>query len=126
MKQIGRVRRHKRVTKKIKGSESRPRLVVFRSKKHMYAQIVDDSKHHVITGCSTLGKEFGEKAKSLVKEDKVVKTSDKDAAKVIGMLIAQKALERGIKTISFDRAGYGYHGRVKNLADGAREGGLRF
>jgi large subunit ribosomal protein L18 len=126
MKQLGRSRRHKRVFKKVKGSQERPRLLVFRSKKHIYAQLVDDSNQRVITGCSTLSQGFGAKVKSLAKDDEKVKTSDKDAAKILGLLIAEKALEKGVKSVSFDRAGYAYHGRVKNLADGAREGGLLF
>ena len=113
----GRLRRHKRITKKMKGSTERPRLVVHRSSKHIYAQIVNDQEHKVLVGCSTLTKEF--KAKN-------IKATDKTAAKEIGKLIAQKAQGLGVKVVSFDRAGYQYHGRVKALADGAREGGLSF
>ncbi|MCF7908808.1 MAG: 50S ribosomal protein L18 [Candidatus Omnitrophica bacterium] len=117
MKKIGRTHRHKRITKKIKGVEDKPRLVVFRSKKHIYAQIINDEQQRVIAGCSTLSKAF---------KDKGAKTSDKDAAKEIGKLIAAKALESGVKTVSYDRGGYKYHGRIKSLAQGAREGGLKF
>ena len=101
----------------MKGSSERPRLVVHRSSKHIYAQIVNDQDRKVLTGCSTLTKEFKEKN---------IKTTDQSAAKEIGKLIAQKAQGLGVKVVSFDRAGYKYHGRVKALADGAREGGLSF
>lgn len=117
MKKIGRYRRHKSIAKKIRGDESQPRLVVFRSKKHIYTQLVNDDAQKVLTGCSTLGKEF---------KTKEIKITKKDAAKEIGKMIAQKALTLGIKKICFDRGGYKYHGRVKSLADGAREGGLEF
>ena len=119
MKKIrGRARRHFRFTKKVKGSQTKPRLVVFRSRKHIYAQLVDDlSENKVLTSCSTLSKDFTEKKK---------KANNKEAAKEIGLLIASKAKSLGIERIAFDRAGYKYHGRVKMLADGAREGGLRF
>ncbi len=117
MQKIGRERRHKRITKKLKGSKERPRLVVFRSKKHIYAQLVNDAAQKVITGCSTLSKEF---------KDKKIKSSNREAAKEVGKILSSKALGLGIKTISFDRGGYKYHGRVKSLADGTREGGLKF
>jgi large subunit ribosomal protein L18 len=113
----GRIQRHKRITKKIKGTKERPRLVVFRSNKHIYAQLVDDSMQKVLMGCSTLSKEFKEKN---------IKSTNKEAAKEIGKLIAQKTLSLGIKKVSFDRAGYKYHGRVRMLAEGAREAGLEF
>ena len=113
----GRLRRHKRITKKMKGSTERPRLVVHRSSKHIYAQIVNDQERKVLIGCSTLTKEF---------KVKNIKATDKAAAKEVGKLIAQKAQGLGVKAVSFDRAGYQYHGRVKALADGAREGGLSF
>ena len=117
MKKIGRTYRHKRITKRIKGVEDKPRLVVFRSKKHIYAQVVNDDQQKVITGCSTLSKAF---------KDKGVKSTNKDAAKEVGKLMAAQALKLGIKTASYDRGGYKYHGRVKSLAQGAREGGLKF
>ncbi len=117
MKLEGRARRHKRILKKTRGTEERPRLVVFRSKKHIYAQLVDDQKQRVITGCSTLSKEFRELK---------IKSTNKEAAKEVGKLIAKKAQERGITKVCFDRAGYKYHGRVRALAEGAREGGLKF
>lgn len=115
MKLESRKQRHLRVTKKMKGTEERPRLVVFRSKKHIYAQLVNDIASRVIGGCSTLTKEFRENNS---------KSSTQEAAKEVGRLIAKKALNLGIKKVCFDRAGYKYHGRVKALAQGAREGGL--
>ncbi|MFA6281349.1 MAG: 50S ribosomal protein L18 [Candidatus Omnitrophota bacterium] len=117
MKQPGRKGRHERVTDRMQGTATKPRLVVFRSKKHIYAQLINDDQNKAIAGCSTLGKEF--KAKN-------IKTSDKTAAKEIGKLIAEKALALGIKEACFDRAGYLYHGRVEALSQGAREGGLKF
>jgi large subunit ribosomal protein L18 len=117
MKQIGRDRRHKSIAKKIQGSKQRPRSVVFRSKKHIYVQLVDDNSQKVITGCSTLSKEF---------RTKKIKSSDITAAKEVGKMIAKKALKLGIESVRFDRSGYKYHGRIKGLADGAREGGLKF
>lgn len=117
MKLPGREGRHRRVTERMQGTAAKPRLVVFRSKKHIYAQLIKDDEKKAITGCSTLGKEF--KAKNM-------KSSNKDAAKEIGKLIAEKALALGIKEVCFDRAGYRYHGRVEALSQGAREGGLKF
>ncbi|UCD15251.1 MAG: 50S ribosomal protein L18 [Candidatus Omnitrophota bacterium] len=117
MKNIGRQRRHKRITKKLRGSKERPRLVVFRSRKHMYAQLINDSNQRVVTASSTLDKEF---------VTKKAKSTNKEAAAAIGKLVAQKALKLKIKEVSFDRAGYKYHGRVKAFADGAREAGLKF
>lgn len=117
MRVVGRERRHKRITKTMQGSEERPRLVVFRSEKHIYAQLVNDRGGRVITGCSTLSSEVREKK---------LKGTNKDGAKEVGSLIAQKALGAGIKEVCFDRAGYKYHGRIKALADAAREEGLKF
>jgi len=115
MKKLGRLYRHKRITKKIKGDAQHPRLVVFRSNKHIYAQLVDDRAQTVLTNYSTLSKDFSSQ-----------KTSNQGGAKEVGKRIAAKALSLGIKKVSFDRAGYKYHGRVKSLGDGAREGGLKF
>lgn len=117
MRQIGRARRHKKIVKKAKGTEQRPRLVVFRSKKHIYAQIINDLEGKVIACCSTLSKDF----KGLN-----TKSSDKEAAGKIGDLIAKKGVAAGIKKVCFDRGGYKYHGRVESLAQGARKGGLEF
>ncbi|UCC95441.1 MAG: 50S ribosomal protein L18 [Candidatus Omnitrophota bacterium] len=122
MKAKGREKRHKRIRTKLKGDENKPRMVVFRSKKHIYAQLINDRIQQSIIGCSTLTKEFhGSEAKG-----KKRKTNNKDAAKEIGKFLAQKAAHRGIKEVCFDRGGYKYHGRVRALAEGAREAGLRF
>ncbi|MCK4810615.1 MAG: 50S ribosomal protein L18 [Candidatus Omnitrophica bacterium] len=117
MKKEGRRKRHIRITKKMRGTQDKPRLVVFRSKKHIYAQIINDQTCKVISGCSTLSKEFKEKN---------MKSADKAAAKEIGKLIARKVLSLGVKKICFDRAGYRYQGKVKTLADGVREEGVEF
>ena len=117
MKQIGREKRHERITKHLQGTENKPRLVVFRSKKHVYAQLVRDDIQKVIAGSSTLSKDF---------KSKNIKSGNKEAAKIIGKLIAKKSIKLGIKEVCFDRAGYKYHGRIQALAEGAREGGLKF
>ena len=117
MKHLGRERRHKRIVKKMRGVRERPRVVVFRSKKHIYAQLIDDESNRTITGFSTLSKEF---------KKKNIKSTNKEAAKIAGQIFARKARDIGIEKISFDRAGYKYHGRVKSFADGAKEGGLKF
>jgi len=117
MKQIGRQRRHKSIARKVRGVEGRPRLAVFRSKKHIYAQVINDAAGKVILSVSTLGKEFKEKK---------LKSTNQDAAKEIGKIISEKAKKLGVEVVSFDRGGYKYHGRVKKLAEGAREGGLKF
>ena len=110
----GRVRRHLRVRKKVAGSTARPRLVVNRSARHMFAQIVDDSAGRTLAAASTL--------------DPAIRTAagDKTAkARQVGELLAQRAAAAGIAAVVFDRGGYRYHGRVAALADGAREGGLK-
>ncbi len=112
-----RTRRKKRIRKKIAGSAEFPRLCVYKSLHHMYAQLVDDEQGKVITGLSTLNKEVAAKVK---------KTGNAEAAKVLGEAIGRKAQEMGIKSIVFDRNGFKYHGRVKALAEGAREAGLSF
>ena len=117
MKQIARSRRHKRITKKSKGTKNRPRLVVFRSKRNIYAQIINDENHSTLLGCSTLSKDF---------KGKNIKPNNKEGAKELGKIVSQKAIKLGIKSVFFDRGGYKYHGRVKSLAEGAREGGLKF
>ena len=110
----GRVRRHLRVRKRVIGSASRPRLVVNRSARHMFAQIVDDSAGRTLAAASTL--------------DPAIRAAggDKTAqARRVGELLAQRAAQAGIAAVVFDRGGYRYHGRIAALADGAREGGLR-
>lgn len=112
-----RERRRLRVRKKVFGTGDRPRLNVFRSERHMYAQIIDDEQGITLCAASTLSPEL---------RGKIGKTATVEAARAVGQLIAQKAQAKGIKKVVFDRAGYLYHGRVKALADGAREGGLEF
>jgi large subunit ribosomal protein L18 len=112
-----RMRRKKRIRKKISGSIDSPRLCVYKSLHHMYAQLVDDNHGKVITGLSTLNKEVAARVK---------KTGNTEAAKALGEAIGRKAQELGIKSVIFDRNGFKYHGRVKALADGAREAGLSF
>jgi large subunit ribosomal protein L18 len=113
----GRERRKLRIRRKISGTEERPRLSVFRSLKHIYAQVVDDVAGKTLAHCSTLAKDVKPKA------DDANKT---DAAKIVGQTIAAQLKAKGITKIVFDRNGYLYHGRIKSLAEGAREGGLEF
>lgn len=111
--------RHKRVRKKVKGSEARPRLSVFKSARHIYAQIIDDSNGKTLASASTLTPK--------VKEQLQGESQKKlDAAKAVGKHVAELLLSEKIKEVSFDRGGYPYHGRVKALADAAREAGLKF
>ena len=120
-KVLRRLRRHKRIRKKVIGTEERPRLVVYKSAKHIYAQLVIDppmGTAKVITGASTLSPDIRDK----VKEAK----SKTEKAKLVGQLIAERAKKHGITKVAFDRAGYRYIGRVKALADAAREAGLEF
>ncbi len=114
---FGRERRKKSIRKKIKKTSQRLRLNVFRSNKHIYAQIIDDTKGHTLVAASTVEKEFKTFSQ---------KTNDVKAAYLVGEILAKRALERGIKKVCFDRAGYRYHGRVKALAEGTRKGGLEF
>lgn len=107
--------RHQRVRNKISGTAERPRLNVYRSGKHIYAQIIDDSSGNTIASASTLDSSMD-----------LTSTHNKDAAKSVGELIAKRAIDKGIEEVIFDRGGYIYHGRVKELADGAREAGLKF
>ena len=109
-----RVRRHKRVRNKISGTAERPRLCVFRSNSNIYVQIIDDVKGMTLCAASTLDKEVKEKH------------ANKVAAKEVGTLIAKRAAEKNITEVVFDRGGYIYHGVVKELAEAAREGGLKF
>ncbi|MCL1903509.1 MAG: 50S ribosomal protein L18 [Oscillospiraceae bacterium] len=113
-KNANRLRRHKRVRGKISGTAARPRLNVFRSANHMYAQLIDDDKGVTICAASTTEKGFTESGGNV------------EAAKKIGMTIAEKGKKVGITEVVFDRSGYIYHGRVAALAEGAREGGLKF
>ncbi len=114
---VRRERRQRRVRAKVQGTPERPRLNVFRSARHIFAQIIDDSKGHTLVAASTLDKDVRVRAAELKK---------KDEAKAVGKMLAQRALEKGLKQVVFDRGGYQYHGRIKSLAEGAREGGLEF
>jgi len=110
--------RKMRVRKKLRRvSGDQPRLSVFRSGKNIYAQVIDDTKGHTLAAASSIDPDL---VKSLAKSGKV------DAAQAVGKLIAERAVKAGVKTVIFDRGGYLYHGRVKALAEGAREGGLKF
>jgi len=112
-----RLKRHYRLRNKLSGTPESPRLCVFRSNKHIYAQIIDDDAGHTITAASTMEKTVAKNLKN---------TYNIDAAKAVGAAVAKKALEKGIETVVFDRGGYLYHGKVKALADSAREAGLKF
>jgi large subunit ribosomal protein L18 len=109
-----RLKRHYRLRNKINGSPARPRLNVFRSAKHIYAQLIDDAAGKTLVSASSLEKDFEGFG------------GNKDAAKKVGKALGEKAVKAGITECVFDRGGYIYHGRVKELADGAREGGLKF
>ena len=109
-----RIQRHKRVRGKVFGTAECPRLNVFRSLKHIYAQLIDDDKGVTLAAASSVEKDFTEYG------------GNADAAKAVGKKIAERAAEKGIKECVFDRGGYIYHGRVASLAEGAREGGLDF
>ena len=104
-----------RIRKTVSGTEQRPRLAVFRSNKEIYAQLIDDVSGKTITAASSRDKDID-----------ASKVNKVEAAKLVGKAIAEKATKAGVETISFDRGGYLYHGRVKSLAEGAREGGLKF
>ena len=109
--------KHRRIRNRISGTASRPRLAVYRSYKNMYAQIIDDETRTTLVSANTLQKDVREGLE---------KTDDVEAAKAVGSAIAKRALEKGIKEVVFDRAGYIYHGKVQALADAAREAGLDF
>ncbi|MFR1517784.1 MAG: 50S ribosomal protein L18 [Clostridia bacterium] len=112
-----RLRKHLRVRKHISGTPERPRLNVFRSLSHIYAQVIDDTTGNTLVSASTLDQAI---------KDKIKFGGNVEAAKEVGKLVAEKALAAGITTVVFDRGGYVYHGRVKELADAAREAGLNF
>ncbi len=114
---IARQRRHQRVRAKISGTPERPRLNVFRSLGEIYAQVIDDVVGHTLASASTIDREL---------RGQVEGKSKSEAAKMVGALVAKRAQAIGIKTVIFDRGGYKFHGRVKALADGAREAGLEF
>ena len=114
-KQDRRDRLRYRIRKTVSGTEQRPRLAVFRSNKEIYAQLIDDVSGKTITAASSRDKDID-----------ASKVNKVEAAKLVGKSIAEKAVKAGVDTVSFDRGGYLYHGRVKSLAEGAREGGLKF
>jgi len=114
-KNVVRKKRHQHVRRRVAGTAERPRLNVFRSAKHIYAQIIDDEQGKTLVAASTLDKAAG-----------IEYGGNIEAAKKVGALVAERALEKGIKKVVFDRGGYLYHGRVKALADAAREKGLEF
>lgn len=109
--------RHRRVRARIKGTDARPRLNVFRSARHIYAQIIDDTVGHTLVSASTIDAEIRPQLGELDKTEQ---------AKLVGQMLAKRALAIGVKSVVFDRGGYRYHGRVKSLAEGSREGGLEF
>jgi len=129
-KQQKRYQRHRKIRSRVVGTSKRPRLCVFRSNRYIYAQLIDDEKGHTILSWSDLN--FGKLKSKNLKEDKETKDKEKKlsgkiaVAYKVGKMIAKKALEKGIKKVVFDRGGYKYHGRVKALAEGARDGGLKF
>ena len=116
-KNEARLKRHKRIRKKVFGTPERPRLCVFKSNRYIYVQLIDDTKGNTIAAASSLEPDLRDKFKGRI---------NLEAAKAVGELIAQRAMEKGIKKVVFDRGGYIYHGRVKALADAAREKGLEF
>ena len=114
-KQVVRFKRKRRIRARVEGSSERPRFSVFRSNQHLYAQLVDDLKGHTIVAASTLEEELRDKTGCTI-----------EGAKTIGNLVAKRALAKNITQVVFDRSGYLYHGRLKALADAAREAGLKF
>jgi large subunit ribosomal protein L18 len=107
-----RARRHRRVRKKVRGTAARPRLAVFRSNKHVYAQVIDDVSGHTLAAASTVEKTFDGA------------TATVDAAKKVGKLVGERAKSAGVEAVVLDRGGFRYHGRVAGVADGARDAGL--
>ena len=114
-KNATRKKRHARVRAKLSGTPARPRLNVFRSNKHIYAQVIDDMNGVTLASASTMEKDLN-----------IESTSNLEAAQKVGELVAKRALEKGIEAVVFDRGGYLYHGRIQALADSARENGLQF
>ncbi len=112
-----RVKKHRRMRNRLSGTAQRPRLAVFRSNNHMYAQIIDDTVGNTLVSASTLEKDV---------KAELEKTNNVDAAAYLGTVIAKRAIEKGIKTVVFDRGGFIYHGKIAALADAAREAGLEF
>jgi large subunit ribosomal protein L18 len=116
-RRVARLRRHRRVRKHVVGTSERPRLNIFRSLRHIYAQVIDDGRGHTLVSASTVDPEVKAQLQGLTKTEQ---------ARVVGKVLVERALSQGIKKVVFDRGGYKYHGRVRALADAAREGGLDF
>ena len=116
-KNSGRVARHKRVRKNLSGTPEKPRFNVYRSTNNIYVQVIDDVNRVTLVSASTLDKAIKEQLES---------TGNKEAARLVGKIAAERAIEKGIKEVVFDRGGYIYHGRVQQVAEGAREAGLQF
>jgi large subunit ribosomal protein L18 len=116
-RRVARLRRHRRVRKRVVGTPEVPRLNVFRSLRHIYAQVIDDGRGHTLVSASTVDPEVKAQLQGLVKTEQ---------ARMVGKVLAERALSEGIKKVVFDRGGYKYQGRVKALANAAREGGLEF
>ena len=116
-RQVNRKKRHRRVRTKLHGTPERPRLNVFRSSKHIYAQVIDDQSGETLVAASSLDPQL---------RSELDHGGNREAARKVGALLANRAVDKGIKDVVFDRGGYLYHGRVKELADGAREAGLNF
>ena len=114
---IARKGRHERLREKLQGTEARPRLCVFRSLQHVYAQVIDDSKGNTLVSASTVDPDIRNEINGKKKSE---------CAELVGTLVAKRAIEAGITQVVFDRGGYKYHGRVKSLAEAARKGGLKF
>lgn len=114
-KNANRVKRHLRIRKNLTGTSEKPRLCVFKSNTNIYAQLIDDVNHNTLVAASTLDKDFNSESKS-----------NMEAAKLVGELIGKRAIDKGIEQCVFDRSGYLYHGKVKELAEGARSAGLKF
>ena len=114
---VARIRRHARVRKNVSGTQERPRLNVFRSVSEIYAQVIDDQSGHTLAAASSVDNDLRKKMKGLNKTEQ---------AKLVGQIVAERAKDKGITTVIFDRGGFRYMGRVKALADGARESGLQF
>ena len=118
-RQEAREKRHYKMRRYLSGTPEQPRLAVYRSNKHIYAQVIDDTVGHTIVAASTM-------EKAIIEASGSKSTSNIEAAKAVGSAVAKKALEKGINTVVFDRGGYIYHGKVQALADAAREAGLQF
>ncbi|MCC8098241.1 MAG: 50S ribosomal protein L18 [Eubacterium sp.] len=116
-RKVARAKRHQRIRNKISGTAAQPRLAVFRSNMHIYAQIIDDTAGNTLVAASTMEKDI---------KASLSKTNDVEAAKAVGTAVAKKALDKGIDTVVFDRGGFIYHGKIKALAEAAREAGLKF